>query len=128
MPVNFMVYGGYSFSYPEPLLASKAPQLPVVYAIAIMNLKWKPLPYEPIYFGESEDLTRESLAFHPAFERWSAHPAVRDGGRLYVSYLWLPRSAESREHVERTLIAQYRPVCNWMSRDSTRGLLASTPR
>jgi hypothetical protein len=126
--MNFMVYGGYSFSYPEPLLASKPPQLPVVYAIAIMNLTWKPLPYEPIYFGESEDLSRENLAFHPAFERWSAHPAVRDGGRLYASYLWLPRGADFREHVERTLIAQYRPACNWMSRDSRRALLASNPR
>jgi hypothetical protein len=127
--VNFMVYGGYSFSYPESLLSSKPPPLPVVYAIAILNLAWKPLPYEPIYFGESEDLTRETLPFHAAFERWSAHPAVRDGGRLYVSYLWLPRrTADFREHVERTLIATYRPACNWMSRDSTRVLLASSPR
>ena len=109
--MNFMVYGGYSFTYPELLLGSKPPQLSVVYAIAVLNLAWKPLPYEPIYFGESEDL-RESLVFHPAFTRWRLHESVLEGGHLYVSYLWLPRDAE-RESIERGLIARYKPAFNF---------------
>jgi hypothetical protein len=116
--MNFMVYGGYSFTYPAPLLASKPPQLSVIYAIQVLNLAWKPLPYEPIYFGQSDDLERESLVFHPAFERWRAHEVVRDGGLLYVSYLWLPRDAQ-RESIERELIARYRPPCNFASSVST---------
>jgi hypothetical protein len=117
--MNFMTYGGWSFSYPEPLLASAPPQLSGLYAIQVINLTWKPLPYEPIYFGESDDLSRVGLtavqpAFvaHPAFERWCAHPAVRNGGSLYVSYLWLHRGAEFRKHLARTLVGRYRPTCN----------------
>jgi len=125
--MNFMAYDGWSFSYPELLFASKPPQLSGLYAIQIVNPTWKPLPYEPIYFGESDDLSRIGLVFHPAFERWTAHPAVRDGGNLYVSYLWLARGAEFREHVERTLIARYRPACNWFTRATTRPTLAEAP-
>jgi len=118
--MNFMVYDGWSFSYPQPLLASKPPELPVVYAVQVMNLTWKPLPYEPIFFGESENLARTGLVFHPAFGRWSAHPAIVDGERLYFSYLWLPRGAEFREHVERSLIARYRPICNFLPQAAAR--------
>jgi hypothetical protein len=123
--MNFMVYGGYSFSYPELLLASKPPRLSVVNAIQVLNLAWKPLPYEPIYFGESEELERDSLVFHPAFERWRAHLAVLEGSHLYVSYLWLPRGAE-RESIERALIARYRPPCNFASSVSTQRSYASS--
>ena len=117
--MNFMTYGGWSFSYPAPLLDSSPPQLSGIYAIQVINLAWKPLPYEPIYFGESDDLSRvgstsvqSGFAVHPELERWSAHPAVRDGGNLYVSYLWLHRGAELRKHLVRTLVARYRPTCN----------------
>ena len=116
--MNFMMYGGWSFTYPELLLASHPPQLAGLFAIQIINPAWKPLPYQPIYFGESEDLSRESLVFHPAFERWSAHPAVLDGGSLYVSYLWLARP-EMRELIERGLVARYRPSCNFLPSGST---------
>lgn len=123
--MNFLVYGGYSFTYPELLLASKPPQLCVIFAIQVLNLAWKPLPYEPIYFGERGDLERDRLVFHPAFERWRAHEVVRDGGLLYVSYLWLPRAAE-RESIERELIARYRPPCNFASSVSTQRSFASS--
>jgi hypothetical protein len=112
--MNFMIYGGWSFTYPELLLASRPPQLSGLYAIQIINPAWKPLPYQPIYFGESEDLSRVGLVFHPAFARWCDHPAVRDGGSLYVSYLWLQRGAAVREQIERNLIERYRPSCNFL--------------
>ena len=118
--MNFMVYDGWSFSYPELLFAAKPQQLPGLFAIQVINPSWKPLPYEPIYFGESDDLGSVSLMYHPAFERWSAHPGIVDGGLLYVSYLWLTRGAEFREHVERALIARYRPPCNFLSGMATR--------
>jgi len=124
--MNFMTYGGWSFSYPEHLLASNPPQLAGLYAIQVINPTWKPLPYQPIYFGESDDLASVGLgADHPAFDRWCVHPGVRDGGHLYVSYLWLPRGEEFREHVERTLIARYRPICNAVSRESIRSRSAT---
>ncbi|HTS20635.1 MAG TPA: hypothetical protein VMN79_02390 [Casimicrobiaceae bacterium] len=124
--MNFMAYGGYSFSYPQVLLGTKPPKLPVVYAIQVVNLAWKPLPYEPIYFGENDDLESEGLAFHRAFERWRAHETVRDGGLLYVSYLWLPRGDE-RESIVRELIATYRPPCNFASSVTTQRSFDKSP-
>jgi hypothetical protein len=105
-------YAGWVFTYPAPLFLTPAPSGPGLYAIQVADKTYRPHPFEPIYFGESEDLADRLFPSQEAFRRWSMHPAVNAGSLLYISYMKLPYNRRFRQRVEGNLIARYRPVCN----------------
>ncbi|HUH93857.1 MAG TPA: hypothetical protein VL742_12075 [Casimicrobiaceae bacterium] len=118
-------YAGWVFSYPQPLFLSPAPSGPGLYAVQVADPSYKPHPFEPIFFGESEDLADRSFPSQEAFRRWCQHPAVISGSLLYISYLRLPYNRRFRQRVEGNLVARYRPACNVTFADYSRGFLGA---
>ena len=106
-------YGGWSFTHPTPLGPDLLPTEPAIYAIQVPNSHWGPLPFEPIYFGESCDLADRGVdAWHHALLRWGLHPRGKNG--LYVSFLALPfMGKQLRQRLEARLMEQYRRSCVW---------------
>ena len=107
-----IIYAGWLFSYPMPLFLSPAPSGPGLFAVQVTDASYKPHPFEPIFFGESEELADRSFPSPDAFRRWCQHPAVLAGSLLYISYLHLPYNRRFRQRVEGKLVSRYRPNCN----------------
>ena len=76
------------------------------------NANWTPCPFEPIYFGETHDLSEHVVAAsHRAFARWIAHP--RAGTGLFVSYAAIPCTSEKAlRSIVAQLVLTYRTVAN----------------
>jgi len=93
-----------SFLLPLPALAG-------VYVILAPDANWRPLPYRPIYFGETGDLSTRVNAAHEHFENWK-----QEAAQLYVSYMFtVLDSPAQRRQIEEALIACYAPqtpLCN----------------
>ena len=105
-------YAGWLFTYPAPLFLTPAPSGAGLYAIQVADKSYTPHPFEPICFGESDDLADRHFPSPEAFRRWCLHPAVRSGSLLYISYMKLSYNRRFRQRVEGNLVARYRPVCN----------------
>jgi hypothetical protein len=105
-------YAGWVFTYPAPLFLTPQPSGPGLYAILVADKKFCPYPFEPICFGETEDLSDRRFPSQAAFRRWCLHPAVVAGSLLYISYMKLPYNRRYRQRVQGNLILRYRPVCN----------------
>jgi hypothetical protein len=104
--------GGKHFTKPVLLSSWQAPSLAGLYVILTFDGNIRPLPYRPIYFGETDNLgTRRIGRSHDRFSCWS----LQAGGEadLYISIFIVPLSnAEQRRAIEQQLIAVYRTPCN----------------
>ena len=105
-------YGGWLFSAPSPFATAIAPPCAGLYAVQVVNSNWSPCPFEPIYFGETRDLSEHVIAAsHRAFARWIAHP--RAGTGLFVSYAAVPcASDKALRNIVSQLVLTYRTVAN----------------
>jgi hypothetical protein len=104
-------YGTMKFTDPVPLAADVLPAGPGLFAILVPNYECRPVPYEPIYFGESANIRGAVGTHHAAYNRWRWHPRGRSG--LFVSCMFMPSSTEDwRRYNEGQLIKQYNPACN----------------
>jgi hypothetical protein len=102
----------YLFTEPEPLTSWQAPPRAGVYVILIPNGSYNPRPFQPIYFGESGDMsTRGFLNLHHKCGDWRR--VARDDKNLFVAAHSMPTSTpEQRRAVESELVGLYSPVCN----------------
>ncbi len=109
MSINF---GGNQFTGPVPLSTWQPPALAGLYVILTFDGDVRPLPYRPLYFGETDNFaTRRIGRSHEKFISWS----LQAGGEanLYISIFIMPSSsAVQRRAIEQQLIAVYRPPCN----------------
>jgi len=113
-PMPLIVLGGRHFSYPElftsqGLLAALGGG-PGLYAVMAYDLGWRPLPYRPLYFGESENIWSRATAEHENYSSW-----VREAGTatLYRAFHYMTGStAAARRAAESALIAHYGTPCN----------------
>jgi len=105
-------YAGWVFTYPAPLFLTPAPSGPGLYSILVADRDYRPHPFQPICFGETDDLADRRFPSQEAFRRWCLHPAVGAGSLLYISFMQLPYNRRYRQRVQGNLIMRYRPVCN----------------
>jgi hypothetical protein len=72
-------FGNLVFSYPEPLadatLADTILSAPGLYVVMVFDASWSPLPYRPLYFGESENMRSRATRAHEKYASWK-----REGG------------------------------------------------
>ena len=120
-------FGTYDFSdlqlLPHPYLSHPL-DLSGVYVILVFDDHWRPKPYRPLYFGESEDLWNRTTVAHEKYVSWQVHAGTVTS--LYRAFYPLPGSTRSqRQAVESTLIAQYNPPCNERLSVSLASLLGS---
>lgn len=99
-------YGGMQFTNPVPLAFGLAPHDPGIVAIQVRNASYTPLPFQPVAFEASGDLSAFEPESHPEWARWRGHALAGTG--LFVSYATLRyESASCRERTRDELIAQY---------------------
>jgi len=99
-------FGGLMFTYPVPLHASITPPESGLYSVQVADRSFGPLPYRPIYFGQSGRLVQQNIVEHPRLAQWASDPRGRDG--LFVSFFPTGTMPETTrlEFVGR-LLAQY---------------------
>jgi hypothetical protein len=110
----FIRFGNVLFSDPEPLtdatLADIVLSTAGLYAIMVYDAGWSPLPYRPLYFGESDNIRTRATRTHENYASWK-----REGGTatLYRAFHSMPGSNRTqRQAVESALIAHYNTPCN----------------
>jgi len=104
-------YGTLQFTDPQPFGPDALPQTAGIYVVLVPNYEYRPIPYEPIYFGESANMSAAVGTHHLAYSRWRWHPRGRSG--LFVACVAMPSSTEDwRRYNMRQLIDQYTPACN----------------
>jgi hypothetical protein len=109
MSINF---GGYQFTYPVRLSTWQAPWLSGLYAILRFDLSARPLPYKPIYFGETDNFATRGIGkSHDKYDCWALEAGAE--ADLYISIFAMPSShAIQRRAIEQQLIATYQTPCN----------------
>jgi len=126
LEVSSITFGRYRFYGITPLVAWVPPRIAGIYAISTPNSGWQPIPYEPIYFGESADLSDRGFATHHARPAWIR--AAGSESKLYVSVLSMPGSSESeRRQIESQLITSYQPDANIAGRNMLLGAGRADP-
>ncbi len=104
-------YGTLQFTDPTALVRDTLPFTAGIYAVLVPNYEFRPVPYEPIYFGQAANLRAAVGTHHLAYSRWRWHPRGRSG--LFVAWVPMPSSTEDwRRYNEDQLVRQYNPVCN----------------
>lgn len=108
---DMVTYGTLQFTDPVPLAPEVLPSVAGVFAVVVPNYEYRPVPWEPIYFGQSPNLRGAVGTHHAAYGRWRWHPRGRSG--LYVAYAAMPSSTEDwRRYNQQQLVKQYNTVCN----------------
>src|SRR5262249_53840605 len=106
-----LYFGNTLFSPPEPL--ADATMFDIVlsasglYVIMVVDTGWGPLPYRPLYFGESETVRTCATRSHENYASWQW-----EGGSaaLYRAFHYMSGSTRAqRQAVESVLIAHYKP-------------------
>lgn len=114
IPDGRVRFGRYNFSEPQLLpqtCTSRLLILPGVYVVLVYDIGWRPQPFRPLYFGESDDLWSRTTAAHEKSASWREHAGTSTP--LYRAFCPLPGSTRSeRQAAESALIAQYNPPCN----------------
>ena len=100
-------YGGWSFTAPVSMLEAKVPAKPGLFVIQVRERFWARREFEPIDFGESENLYQRLMVDgDDCFLRWLMHPRARHG--LYVSLLTADiMGRAARKFLQWKLIEQY---------------------
>ncbi len=100
------------FTEPERLSSWKPPYIAGIYAILVDEPSSAPMPFRPIYFGETGDMSESGLIqHHPLHDCW--YKQTGSVYRLYIAVCEMPDSSPvERKRLETELIKQYRPICN----------------
>jgi len=109
MGINF---SGYFFTDPVPISIWQAPESSGLYVISVSDLSSQPLPYRPLYFGETENFATRGIGrSHEKYCCWIREASME--ANLYISLFFMPSSrAARRRAIEQQLIQAYRPSCN----------------
>lgn len=106
--------GNYDFDGPFRLEVWDPPQQPGVYVVMHRaDPKERPGSYTADYIGESEDLSKRGFPWaHSHAECYlSQAPSKKN---VYIAIRVMPGSSEEgRREIEKTLIRQYTPPCNF---------------
>ena len=104
-------FNNYSFTSPVRFDRASFPGVAGIYAVMVIDPGARPLPYQVIYFGQTESFRDRFAWRHHAYGRW-----LRIAGReenLWVAFHLRPSSSErERQLLESTLIRSYQPPCN----------------
>ena len=105
-------FGSITFSDPVKLAQWRPASGRGLYCVCFADREWRPVPYQPIYFGNAENLAEENLlAEQAALDSWAAH--VSSPSKLLVAHANLSCfSADDLMLFERQLVAQYQPPGN----------------
>jgi hypothetical protein len=68
-------FGDWGFSSPELLIGDGLLGLgglesPGLYVVMAYDAGWRPLPYRPLYFGESDKIWTRATPSHENYETW----------------------------------------------------------
>ncbi len=101
-------YGGWTFSAPVAFSDAQVPTTSGLFAIQVRNWSWAPRGFEPIHFGESDNLYKYLVCNGDGgFVSWLMHR--RSIGGLFLSLLPTPWMRESeRQLAENHLLRQYK--------------------
>ena len=108
-------FGDWIFSAPEPvtsnaLLGLGGLESPGLYVVMAYDARWTPLPYRPLYFGESDKIWNRATASHENYESWKREAGT---GTLYRAFHHMTGSTRAqRQARESALIAHFNPPCN----------------
>ncbi len=115
-PSSSIVFGDRQFSEPEVLPSGLLGALGAfdhagLYVVLVRDSGWRPRPFRPVYFGESDGIWRRSTAIH---EKWPAWVRHADMSRiLYRALHAMPSSTRAeRQAAESALIMEYKTPCN----------------
>ena len=114
LPVGQMIrFGDRFFSSPEPLASAGLTGLlesPGLYVVMISDATWQPMPYRPLYFGESDRIWNRATSAHENFAGWKREAGT---ATLYRAFHHMTGSTRTqRQAVESALIARYNTPCN----------------
>lgn len=109
MPLQF---GSITFTDPVKLAHWRPNAVAGLYCVCIADRNWRPVPYQPLYFGIAKNLAEENLLGEQgALDAWSAHAGSPT--KILVAHAGLAYfSMDDLLLFERQLVAQYQPVCN----------------
>lgn len=107
-----MSFADYLFSEPERLPSWKPPYMAGIYAILMDDPSCTPVPFRPIYFGETDDMSEPGLIqHHPLHDCW--YKQTGSVYRLHIAVSEMPESSTAeRQRMQTELIKHYRPICN----------------
>jgi len=107
-------FGGYWFSEPEAVRSAPVRRLldhAGLYVILAYDPSWRPRPFRPLYFGESQGIRSRASASHENYRSWSAQAGLLSP--IYRAFCPLPGWTQGqRLRAESSLITQYGPPCN----------------
>ena len=112
---NSIRFGDSVFSGPEPvtgnsLLGLGGLQSPGLYVVMAYDARWTPLPYRPLYFGESDKIWNRATPSHENYEIWRREAGT---ATLYRAFHHMTGSSRAqRQARESALITQYSTPCN----------------
>src|SRR6516165_6068910 len=87
-------FGNWIFSPPELLTANTllglgGLQSPGLYVVMVYDAGWRPLPYRPLYFGESDKIWNRATASHDNYESWKLEAST---ATLYRAFHYMTGS------------------------------------
>lgn len=102
-------YGGYLFTAPVPLFKAPVPAKGGLFVIQVRNWTWPPRGFQPIHFGESDNLYQHLFVDGDSnYVHWLSHRHAGDG--LFVSVMPTPNWLKpAREIAENGLVRKYWP-------------------
>jgi hypothetical protein len=105
-------FGSITFADPVKLSQWRPANGVGLYCICVVNQDWKPVPFQPIFFGVAGNLAdQDLLGEQVALESWSAHAS--SPAKLLVTHAHLPHFSDDQLGLfEQQLIMQYEPPCN----------------
>lgn len=107
-------FGNHTFSSPEVVADAgffvASMDSPGLYVVMAYDQAWNPLPYRPLYFGESDRIWGRATPSHENYSSWK-----RAAGTvlLYRAFHYMPGSTRAqRQAAESALIALFGTPCN----------------
>src|SRR2546422_1064179 len=83
---------------------------PGLYVVLAYDAAWQPLPYRPLYFGESDRIWGRATSAH---ENYTSRKREVGTATLYRAFHHMTGSTRAqRQAVESALIARYNTPCN----------------
>jgi hypothetical protein len=114
-PAQTIRFGDWIFSAPETvtgrtLLGLGGLESPGLYVVMAYDASWRPLPYRPLYFGESDTIWNRATPSHENYESWKRQAGT---ATLYRAFHHMTGSTHGqRQARESALIAHYNTPCN----------------
>ena len=108
-------FGDCIFSAPElvtsnTLIGIGGIESPGLYVVMAYDPWWTPLPYRPLYFGESDKIWNRATPSHENYESWKRQAGT---ATLYRAFHHMTESTRGqRQARESALIAHYNTPCN----------------